>query len=291
MERHLPKSQRIWRTFATALVLSGAFSPGARSESNWTVASEWVIGTGSRIRLIGAELQVGGAPRLVAGVEIALDDGWKTYWRSPGDSGGIPPTFDWDQSRHIAKAVLLYPAPRRFADPDGVSVGYKKHVVFPIELTPEGQAPVELVVGVFYGVCREICIPAEAELTLTLAPSDASIPSIGEALETALASVPAKLAQGELPTVESVVVATAGGASELLIEAHFDAQATDTDLFAETEDGTYVPMPEKLAETRDGIARFRAALKPEDAKALEGKRLTLTLVSNRGNAEVARKAE
>ncbi|MCB1435055.1 MAG: hypothetical protein KDK75_21725, partial [Alphaproteobacteria bacterium] len=31
------------------------------------------------------------------GVQIELDDGWKTYWRMPGDAG-IPPQFTWTAS-------------------------------------------------------------------------------------------------------------------------------------------------------------------------------------------------
>ena len=39
--------------------------------------------------------------RYLAGVEIALADGWKTYWRKPGDAG-VPPAFDWAGSTNVA---------------------------------------------------------------------------------------------------------------------------------------------------------------------------------------------
>ena len=47
-------------------------------------ASEWVEGHSSRARIIG-----GGDG--VAAVELQLPEGWKTYWRSPGEAGGVPP--------------------------------------------------------------------------------------------------------------------------------------------------------------------------------------------------------
>lgn len=264
----------------------------ARPDAAWTVATDWVQGNGSRVRMIGAELKsTGSDASLVAGIEIELEDGYKTYWRSPGDSGGIPPVFDWDQSKNLGKAQLLYPAPKRFDDPEGASAGYKKHVVFPIEVTAEGSAPVELVLGAFYGVCREICIPAEAELALTLAPGIAADPQIAASLEAAFAAVPRKLAEGALPSVDAMVVMKAGEAAELLIDARFDPAAAGMSVFAEAEDGSYVPLPEKSGDASGGLARFRAKLKPEEEKALKGKRLILTLVSDKGNAEVKKTLE
>lgn len=277
-----------------ALLLTGELGVATvRADASWTAATNWVQGNGSRIRLIGAGITPGdgGAPRLVAGVEIALEEGWKTYWRSPGDSGGIPPVFDWDQSKNLGKATLLYPAPKRFDDPEGAAAGYKKHVVFPIEVTAEGSAPVELVLGAFYGVCREICIPAEAELSLKLAPAGASDPKIASDLEAAFAAVPRKLADGALPSVEAMTILTTGEEVQLIIDTRFDASASTLAVFAEAEDGSYVPLPAPAGEASAGLARFQAKLKAIEAKALTGKRLILTLVSDKGNAEVSRTLE
>ena len=52
----------------------------------------------SRVRLLS------GGPlgeSWLAGIEIALDSGFKTYWRHPGDSG-LPPRFDWTGSKNVA---------------------------------------------------------------------------------------------------------------------------------------------------------------------------------------------
>lgn len=278
----------VLRVVAVAALGLVALVRGADAEATWTVATDWVKGHGSQIRMIGAEIKGtdGGKSRLVAGVEIALEDGWKTYWRSPGDSGGIPPTFDWDQSKNLGKAVLLYPAPRRFEDPEGVSAGYKKHVVFPIEVTAEGSAPVELVLGAFYGICKDICIPAEAELSLTLAPGQSRDAQIAADLEAAFAAVPRKLADGALPAVEGLALATTNDGAELTIDARFDPAAAEVGVFAEVEDGSYVPLPKLEGNPSGGLSRFRSHLKADEAKALRGKAFVLTLVSDKGNAEV-----
>src|SRR5436309_312013 len=73
----------------------------------------------------------------IAGVELQLPEGWKTYWRTPGDAGGVPPTFDWSKSDNLASVKVLYPAPKRFSDRAGDTVGYKGTVVFPVEVIPK----------------------------------------------------------------------------------------------------------------------------------------------------------
>ena len=103
-----------------------------------------------------------------AGVEITLAPGWKTYWRVPGDSG-VPAEFDWKSSTNVKSAKVLWPAPKRYEDITGKSIGYKKHVVFPVKVTPESiGAPAKLDLQFYYAVCSDICIPAQTNLKLDL---------------------------------------------------------------------------------------------------------------------------
>ena len=60
-------------------------------------------------------VELDGTPALIAGVQLRMDSGWKTYWKNPGDSG-VPPSFDWAGSKNLKQAELLYPAPHSFAD-------------------------------------------------------------------------------------------------------------------------------------------------------------------------------
>ena len=62
--------------------------------------------------------------------------GWKTYWRMPGDAG-IPPQFDWSGSQNVKSVEVLWPAPQRFIDSGGETVGYKDRVVFPLRIVPD----------------------------------------------------------------------------------------------------------------------------------------------------------
>jgi len=132
-------------------------------------ASAWDGDQRAAVRLI-AGAQRGAVHR--AGIEIRLAPGWKTYWRYPGDSG-IPPRFDFSQSKNVKSVTVRYPAPHRLTDESGTSIGYKGGVVFPLDIVPQNAAqPVMLAVKADYAVCEKICIPAEgkAELSVTGKP-------------------------------------------------------------------------------------------------------------------------
>ncbi|MGF9757020.1 protein-disulfide reductase DsbD domain-containing protein [Microvirga sp. 0TCS3.31] len=143
----------------------------------------------SRARLIGGGQQ---GEHWLAGVEITLDQGFKTYWRNPGDSG-LPPRFDWSGSENVASTEVRWPAPKRHEDAAGVAYVYGKQAVIPILVKPKDpMKPVKLALALEYGVCNDICIPAHADLTLDLTGAA----SERRAIETALAKVPLPQALG-----------------------------------------------------------------------------------------------
>lgn len=137
------------------------------------------------MRLIAAG---GGAPQhrfYHAGIEIQLDQGALTYWRTPGGAG-VPPEFSFEGSANTADVSVFYPAPHRI-DEDGTDVfGYRDHVIFPLHVTPKDPArPVLLDVTLSYAVCAGICLPAKAEAKLTLDPNGQD----GAGAETAIIAI------------------------------------------------------------------------------------------------------
>jgi DsbC/DsbD-like thiol-disulfide interchange protein len=104
----------------------------------------------------------------LAGIEFTLDPGFKTYWRSPGESG-LPPRFDWSGSENAASIEIQWPAPKRHEDAAGTAYVYGRKVILPVLVRAEDPAkPVKLALAVDYGICKDICIPANAELSLSL---------------------------------------------------------------------------------------------------------------------------
>ena len=97
-----------------------------------------------------------------------MPPGWKTYWRNPGDGGGVPPTFDWSGSENLGRATVLYPAPKRLSDKGGDTIGYKGAVIFPVVLKLWTARSRSRFGSRSPTACAAICIPAEAELALVV---------------------------------------------------------------------------------------------------------------------------
>ncbi len=148
-----------------ALVCVGSMPPAQAQD-----ASPWDGEPHGATRLIaGASLKSAGTKLVRAGIEIGLDPGWKTYWRYPGDSG-VPPTLDFAGSENIKSVTTLWPAPERFADgAGGYSIGYHGDVVLPLRIVPnDATKPSSLRLKLGYAVCGKLCVPAQADLDLTL---------------------------------------------------------------------------------------------------------------------------
>ena len=139
-------------------------------------ASAWEKGPKADVRLIAATTAVGELETLPLGVEVRLQDGWKTYWRTPGDAG-IPPQVDFEGSTNVASVDFRWPAPARFQYYDLETFGYSKEVVFPIDVALERPGePAALRARVDMLICDDVCIPHTMNVLLDL-PSGPAAPS------------------------------------------------------------------------------------------------------------------
>lgn len=243
-------------------------------------ASPWVKSAQSQARLVGA----GPAPAggLLVGLEIRLEPHFITYWRDPGDAG-VPPSFSFAGSTNLKAAAVHYPAPSRLDEAGAAAFGYENDVVFPITVEPDDPAkPVELAVRLDYATCHDICLPARADLRLTLDRKPA--PEAARVRE-ALAVVPRLSTVGEshaAPAITGVTAPDAGG--------NFTIRATLPEgggtLFVEAPEGwAYVAGPAQP----DGAGHAMFPVKRLDAPKGETQPkapLTLTLTSAAGAIEV-----
>ncbi len=204
--------------FAVLFALAGCAAASAQAGESF--ATDWARTLKAQARLIA------GGPRQ-AGFEIQLAPGAVTYWRDPGDSGA-PPSFDFSGSVNLARAEPEYPAPKRIVEPDGSEAfGYQGGVVFPIAVEAlDPSKPVTLALKANYAVCEKICLPARANLTLTL-PASASTPlaaSIAAAVALTPRAVDWRSLGAELTGVDArdwrlCLPAEPGPARDLFIEA------------------------------------------------------------------------
>ena len=117
----------------------------------------------------------------MAALELDLAPGWKTYWRAPGEVG-LAPSFDWAGSGNLAGATFHWPAPEVIDSAGMVSLGYHRRLVLPVEIRPAGEGPVEVVLRMDLGICKDICMPAELSFRTTLQGRGAPDPAIAAAL-------------------------------------------------------------------------------------------------------------
>src|ERR1700758_2550703 len=241
---------------AILAVVCAGFAPGAQAQD----ASAWDGEAHGASRLIaGATLNVGDKKLARAGIEIHLDQGWKTYWRYPGDSG-VPPKLDFSGSENVKAVSTLWPAPERFADgAGGFSIGYHGDVVLPLQITPDDASkPSSLHVKLGYAVCGKLCVPAEAQLMLTLSGK----PGAEEpALTAAEARVPRRVALGEPGSLTIASVhREIGGKRARVVVLVGAPDGVAVDLFAEgptPEWALPLPQPEnKSLASPDGMRRY-----------------------------------
>jgi DsbC/DsbD-like thiol-disulfide interchange protein len=220
-----------------------------------------------QLRLIAGEPSGG---MLRAGIDIELKPGWKTYWRMPGDAG-VPPQFDWSGSENVRAVEVLWPAPARFIDAGGETVGYKNRVVFPLRITPEKAAePVRLQLSIFFGVCKDICIPVKAHAELASWQGDSAAEALLRSFE---GRVPAKADHSSPLRVTNASVGIVGDKLELMLTLA-GTPPDDLDVFVESTDTSYF-----RAGQRSGTHGYRITVDgAPDPRRLKGAALKLTMV-------------
>jgi DsbC/DsbD-like thiol-disulfide interchange protein len=256
--------------FATTILVS-SLAIEARAQD----ASPWQREGHSAVRLLAGSRS--GAV-LLGGIAFQLQPGWKTYWRTPGDSG-MPPRFDFSKSENIEAVTILWPAPMKFDDgAGGSSLGYHDQIVLPLRIVAKNtDKPVTLRAAVNYAVCDKLCIPVEADVELAFTSVASTEDS---ALFTALDTVPKPANVGD-PNPLTIRDVKREGKSAVLVDVVAPPEAGNINLFVEgpTPDWA-LPVPKLLEHSPPGVKRFTFELDglPPDTNP-EGAALKLTLVS------------
>jgi DsbC/DsbD-like thiol-disulfide interchange protein len=213
-------------------------------------SSPWQRDTHSAIRLLAGSRS--GAV-LLGGIAIQLQPGWKTYWRTPGDSG-VPPRFDFSKSDNVEAVTVLWPAPQKFDDgAGGTSLGYKHQIVLPLRIVAKNaDKPVTLRADINYAVCEKLCIPVDAKAELAFA----SVASTEDGnLSEALNTVPKPANVGD-PNPLTIRDVKRDGKSSVLVDVTAP-DGKDVSLFVEgpTPDWA-LPVPKLVVSSPPGVKRF-----------------------------------
>ena len=145
-----------FKVFLILCVLSGTSSFGQEEEK-------------VHLSLISDSKFVGSNSHLLLGLRAQLAPHWKTYWRSPGIAG-YEVKLNWEGSRNIKSAQILWPLPRHVPTTMGTVNAYEGDTIFPIwvEVIDPNQ-PVHASVQVDMLVCdASNCLPVMETLILDL---------------------------------------------------------------------------------------------------------------------------
>ncbi|OJU03851.1 MAG: cytochrome C biogenesis protein [Rhizobium sp. 63-7] len=148
----------------------------------------WAESEGGRVRLVALPADADG--KISAALQIEPAPGWITYWREPGDSG-IPPQISITPDSNVTLAGIAYPVPKHIEAGSLRDFGYDGPVAFPLDLTlASADAEPRFDAQVFIGLCKNICIPFQADFSLTLPKAAQSAAQEAMIIETARASLP-----------------------------------------------------------------------------------------------------
>ncbi len=129
------------------------------------------------------------------GVNLVMDDGWHVYWLNPGDSG-LPTTVAWKVPEGFKVVAMEYPAPVQFDQAGGVvGYGYRDSVLLIAKVTaPADLKPgtkIQISATASWLVCKDLCLPGKAKLSLELPAEAASKHDHGDLFAGWLEQIPA----------------------------------------------------------------------------------------------------
>jgi len=146
-------------------------------------------------RLVAEHKVVAPGSTLSVALEEDIRAGWHTYWINPGEAGA-PTEIKWTLPRGWRAGPIAWPYPKRLPVPPFMNYGYEGKLWLLSNLTVPADAKrgsdVALAAAVDWLVCKDICVPEDATVSVTLRIGGALSPS-DPAIAAQFAAARAKL--------------------------------------------------------------------------------------------------
>lgn len=143
--------------------------------------------------------------QLNAILNVNLEGDWKTYWRSPGESG-IAPAFKWqDHSTNISDVIWSWPAPKRYPVLGVETLGYKHEIHFPISIMVNDPTKEAVLRGtITLPSCTSICVLTDYPVDLFFTANDLAVDDdIAFEYQQALGAVPVLITEDQIKKKEN----------------------------------------------------------------------------------------
>jgi thiol:disulfide interchange protein DsbD len=231
-------------------------------------------------RLIAESDTVEPGGTVTVAFEQVIRPGWHTYWLNPGDVGQ-PTTLTWSLPYGWRDGALQWPAPKRLPVGPFMDYGYEGKVWILTELTASKDARpgdmVRLTAKASWLVCKEVCVPEDATLTVALKIGPAVLSHAGDF----------SAARARLPVASPWAMHYAlGGTIDLFVAAKslVYAHPQSAQFFPLASGMVKAPSPQIMGFSHDGLVLRMTPGKAIAKKggALEG---VLVLVSSDGSTQ------
>lgn len=173
-------------------------------------------------------------------LRLEANEGWHTYWRNPGDTG-LPTDIDWQLPEGFSASEIFWPRPERIEADTLMNYGHYDDVYLLTRIdSAEDSAttsPVTLQAHVSWLVCKEICIPEQADLTLSL-PVTEAVPQPTQAQQAVFAK-----ARQALPRPSPWPVSFISAPETLTLRVKSDTFAAE-----QVEDVWFIPFQEEIID-------------------------------------------
>jgi thiol:disulfide interchange protein DsbD len=157
----LSKSMGTFLRLVASLLLFAALPASAQIHGGTTLVKASLLADTTAI-VPGQKFQVG--------VLLEMAPGWHTYWEHSGDSG-LATAIEWKLPPGFTASPIQWPTPEAKIEPGNIQVyAYNGRVLLLSTITPPADVigSVTLSASVSWLVCKEICVPGDANLEITL---------------------------------------------------------------------------------------------------------------------------
>jgi DsbC/DsbD-like thiol-disulfide interchange protein len=214
------------------------------------------------------------------GLHFQLEKGWHIYWVNPGDSGE-PPRVKWQLPAGLTAGEMQWPTPRRLGSATIMDFGYENEVMLLVPMHAAGgfavPGPTQIGAEVRVLVCREMCIPGKAQLSLTLPVK--SQPPVPDASAADLIAAARNALPRPAPSKWRLTVVDGG--DSFLLSASVGQHIAQASFFPFAESQLKDAAPQQFAALPGG---FRLTLRKSDQllKPIERLKGVLVLAGDRG---------
>jgi thiol:disulfide interchange protein/DsbC/DsbD-like thiol-disulfide interchange protein len=257
-------------------------APAAFALTGTTVATDNV-----KARLVSEVSAVSPGQVFWVALEFDIRDGWHTYWRNPGDSGQAT-QLTWQLPAGFSAGEIVWTTPHLFEVKPLVNYGYAKHAVHLVQITApkdlKSGASVALAAKASWLVCSDVCIPEDANLTLSI-PSSAKPGSLDPAAASLFNG-----ARAELPSAQPAATSAKIEGGELVITLGKEwgptlSQIKSLAFFPYDEGSIEYAAPQTLKRGNDRIElAMKVGYQPPKAGVIRG--VLLATEENGGQTDV-----